>query len=202
MTLVDSAKCAEASLKRLGKDMDLDTSFMTLKEIFGRGFDKNAVLISERNNNKVDWKTIMKKNIELVKEEYANSEIRGKDIISELNESGIKVGIISNSEKQAILTVLKNPKNTGIKIDIVYGFDDKALNETKADLIKRAISKLEVEKDEAVYVGDHSNDILVAKEAGVKSVGITTGFHTRQELKSLDPDAIIDDLSELKNILS
>jgi phosphoglycolate phosphatase-like HAD superfamily hydrolase len=55
---------------------------------------------------------------------------------------------------------------------------------------------------EVVKVGDSIIDIEEGKNAGCKlSVGITTGAHTREQLKTANPDYIIDDLLELLPLL-
>ncbi len=55
---------------------------------------------------------------------------------------------------------------------------------------------------EVVKVGDSIIDIEEGQNAGCGiSVGITTGAHTRAQLESANPEAIIDDLLELLPLL-
>ena len=52
-----------------------------------------------------------------------------------------------------------------------------------------------------MYVGDTSVDILTAKNAGLKSVGVLWGFRDRDELIQSGADAIIQKPDELINFL-
>lgn len=50
-------------------------------------------------------------------------------------------------------------------------------------------------------VGDRKYDIIGAKELGLRSVGVTYGFGSREELESAGADAIVDRPEELVSVL-
>ena len=56
-------------------------------------------------------------------------------------------------------------------------------------------------RDKALYVGDTIYDIAAARFVGVIPVGITTGYHSRNQLLAHGPDLLVDSLSELKTLL-
>ncbi len=51
-------------------------------------------------------------------------------------------------------------------------------------------------------VGDSKNDILAAKNAGIKSIAITHGYNQGENIKELNPDFVINSLIEIKDILN
>lgn len=51
------------------------------------------------------------------------------------------------------------------------------------------------------YFGDTTHDIKAAKSAEVMSVGLTTGYHTRDQLTKARPDLLLDRLSEIRRHL-
>lgn len=55
--------------------------------------------------------------------------------------------------------------------------------------------------DQCVYVGDMGIDITAGKAAGMKTIGVLTGFETRQDLEDKKPDAIIESISDLPDVL-
>ena len=57
-----------------------------------------------------------------------------------------------------------------------------------------------VRPDECMHVGDSGVDMLTARAAGIRSVGVTWGFRTREELAENGADTIIDHPSELLNL--
>lgn len=58
-----------------------------------------------------------------------------------------------------------------------------------------------VAPDEALHVGDSAIDVQAARAAGIRSVGVTWGFRSREELVGARADAIIDRPDELLNLL-
>jgi phosphoglycolate phosphatase len=56
-------------------------------------------------------------------------------------------------------------------------------------------------KYKSVMVGDMDLDIISGREAGVYICGVTYGIGSREDILKADPDYIIDDILELKDIV-
>ena len=52
-----------------------------------------------------------------------------------------------------------------------------------------------------VFVGDTENDILPANEIGVKSIAVTTGIRSEEKLRTYNPSAIINSISDIYNYI-
>ena len=63
------------------------------------------------------------------------------------------------------------------------------------------IAELGVEKENVVMIGDTTHDILTAKNAGVKSIGVSFGYHSVSELVNAGADEIVDDFSNLPSVI-
>jgi len=61
----------------------------------------------------------------------------------------------------------------------------------------RILKLLDVKTDECCYIGDAISDVQMAKSAGVKMFGVTTGHHSKDDLKNAGADWIVNDLSEV-----
>lgn len=59
----------------------------------------------------------------------------------------------------------------------------------------------EKDRKSFAYMGDTVFDVQAAKEAGVQSIGITTGYHSRERLAQEQPDVLADSLAELQEII-
>lgn len=70
------------------------------------------------------------------------------------------------------------------------------------DLMLDAISETGVEARQALMVGDTSFDIMMAKAAGAKAIGVGWGYQTIDELLDSGADAIAETDEELRDILS
>ncbi len=64
-----------------------------------------------------------------------------------------------------------------------------------------AINELGSKAEETIYVGDSDVDVHTAHNAGLKCVGVTWGFRSREVLLNAGADYIIDKPMELINIL-
>lgn len=78
---------------------------------------------------------------------------------------------------------------------------DETRNE-KEDVIAYALKKLNIgERDGAVMTGDRKYDIFGAKVNGLKSVGVTYGYGTEEELKNAGADFIARTPHEIINLV-
>ena len=58
-----------------------------------------------------------------------------------------------------------------------------------------------ISKEEVLYCGDSEIDMKTGLNAGVKTLGVTWGFRTREQLMSFQPWKIIDDPKEIYNTI-
>ena len=72
----------------------------------------------------------------------------------------------------------------------------------KDEVIAYALEKAGVENpDDCIMVGDRKFDVDGAKKLGMKSVGVTYGYGSREEIEKSDPTFIADSVDQLKQIL-
>ncbi len=116
-------------------------------------------------------------------------------VLRELKKDNVLL-IISSNSSYAIRLILSKYNFDGC-FDDILGADFMV---SKVDKIFHAMEKWEIPKDRAYFIGDTTGDIKEAKEAGVKSVAVTWGWHTKERLKQVRPDYVIDNPHELINI--
>jgi phosphoglycolate phosphatase len=104
--------------------------------------------------------------------------------------------IISSNSSRAIRKILARFQYNGCFQDIL-GSEFHLSKKTKID---HAIATYRINRDNTYYVGDTSGDIKEGKAAGVKTIAVTWGWHSRELLAAAQPDFLIDDPEELKNI--
>jgi phosphoglycolate phosphatase len=120
--------------------------------------------------------------------------------LEELKGRGFRQSLATNkttSEADRILTQL------GVRglLDLVVGFMDVPNPKPAPDMINLTLERLGVERSRAVFVDDTTVGLTAGIEAGVRTIGITTGTHTRDQLYTVSPDTIIDSISQLTQIL-
>ncbi|WP_199608795.1 HAD-IA family hydrolase [Flocculibacter collagenilyticus] len=77
---------------------------------------------------------------------------------------------------------------------------DDAQSKPHPEMIEQILTALNIEKSEAVMVGDSIHDLAMANSAGVDSIGVTYGVHSEQELQVYNPIAVIDSFEEILTV--
>lgn len=84
----------------------------------------------------------------------------------------------------------------------IFGADFDNLRGKKAQVIRYGLEQLvPMGLNEMVMVGDRAQDILGAKENGLRSIGVLFGFGSREELVAAGADWIIEKPEELLDIV-
>jgi len=113
-----------------------------------------------------------------------------------------KLGIIANQIEGL------NERLVKLKIDkyfkVVISSSDYKLYKPDLNIFKLGLKMFNADPKETIYVGDRlDNDIYPAKKLGMKTIQIKKGFAIVQKPKNKDfePDLVINNLSELIDIL-
>jgi phosphoglycolate phosphatase len=68
---------------------------------------------------------------------------------------------------------------------------------SKKEKILYAAKKYNVALQDIYYIGDTTGDIKEGKQAGVKTVGVTWGWHSKEKMAAAKPDYLFDSSQEL-----
>jgi HAD superfamily hydrolase (TIGR01509 family) len=69
------------------------------------------------------------------------------------------------------------------------------------EILLKVCEKVGVKPVDAVYVGDSVHDMAAAEDAGMISIGVPTGTHSKQELEKAGADRVFENLFEVKSFL-
>ena len=205
-TLIDSgddlANSVNFMLKKMNKKQ-YDNE--TIKRWIGNGA---AVLVKRALSGSMEIKDIdeekFQKAFEIFMNHYSENlcvNTRLFDGVREVLESlkDKKLAIITNKPFKFVSPILEHFKIEDY-FDVVLGGDSLDEKKPSAKPLKVACKKLGVLENEAVMVGDSKNDIIAAKNAGIRSVCVTYGYLQGEEAESLGADFIINSLVELRNV--
>jgi phosphoglycolate phosphatase len=135
------------------------------------------------------------------------------DILAGVNFNEIKpykeiFPVLERMENENVLIIISSNASGAIKHALKkYNFNGsfKEILGSDFDLSKRkkidyAIEKYGIHRDDTFYIGDTVGDILEAKQAGVRSVAVTWGWHDRKRLSASNPDFLADTPDDLLKI--
>ncbi len=63
---------------------------------------------------------------------------------------------------------------------------------SKKEKIDHALAKYGIPPERTFYIGDTTGDIVEARAAGVRTVAVTWGWHSRERLAAAHPDFLVD----------
>jgi phosphoglycolate phosphatase len=87
-------------------------------------------------------------------------------------------------------------------ISVIVGPEDAARPKPAADMLLTTLLRLNVQKHEALYVGDMRVDIETARSAGVAVWVVPTGSDERSDLEAAKPDRLFNSLHELPDLIA
>lgn len=94
-----------------------------------------------------------------------------KDVLMELQQRGLKLGLISTAYEEEIHLNLEMVNLEKAPFDIIVGVDTIKKVKPNPDIFNYAISKLNVKPEEAIFVGDNVEaDYEGAKNAGIHAL--------------------------------
>ncbi len=71
---------------------------------------------------------------------------------------------------------------------------------SKKDKILHVIKKYDITLPDIYYIGDTTGDIKEGKQAGVKTVGVTWGWHSKEKMSAVYPDYLFDHPEDLLDL--
>ena len=86
-------------------------------------------------------------------------------------------------------------------IDAIKFLNKKSIKTAVLSNKPEEIIELGIKKDDILYFGDTSTDMLTASNSGVKAVGVLWGFRDRKELEAYKPHKIIENPVEIMKLV-
>jgi HAD superfamily hydrolase (TIGR01549 family) len=141
-----------------------------------------------------------------VSQEHWHVEKDTKPVLAELKHQGYKLGIISNAGDDTDIQQLVDKAEIRSSFDLIISSAAMGIRKPDPRIFKWALVKLKVNHHRAAVIGDTLDaDILGAKNADLFSIFLTRRADTpanRAQLDRIKPDAVIDTLSELPELLN
>lgn len=117
--------------------------------------------------------------------------------LSLLKKKGFNMGILTSNSKENVTQFLTNNE-----WEQYFRFVDSGVKLfQKSKAIKSILKKQGLNKSQVMLIGDESRDIEAARKCGIFITAVSWGFHTRDLLKSCNPDFLIDNPSEISVVL-
>lgn len=87
-------------------------------------------------------------------------------------------------------------------IPVVVGCDSCSNHKPHPEPVERALALLGGRPGNALFVGDSPHDVESGRAAGVRTVGVTWGAFTREEMTASGADVVIDRVDDLRAVVA
>lgn len=146
------------------------------------------------------YESLVEKGVDLDRFMNASVEILAKINYADMRPFPAVGPVLRELKKNHPMVVISSNDTPTIQEALgLYGLDgifDDVLGSdfmlSKKDKILHIIDKYHVEKHDIYYIGDTAGDIREGRDADVKTVGVTWGWHTKDKMLAAAPDYLFD----------
>jgi phosphoglycolate phosphatase len=117
------------------------------------------------------------------------------DLLHALNGGGWQMGVATGKSDRGLNNCLEHH---GIKpLFMTLQTADRHPSKPHPSMIYQAMADAGVEADATIMIGDTSFDMEMGRAAGCRTIGVTWGYHSAEELRHYGADVIVNDMAEL-----
>lgn len=121
-------------------------------------------------------------------------------LFEQLRQRGIMKAIVTNKNKRmtdAIVPLIFKDEH----FDAIVGQTDTVPVKPEPDMAFMAMSRMDVNPDECLFVGDSGVDIYTGRNSGNTPVGVLWGFRSEEELRNAGARYIVSHPSQIIDII-
>ena len=124
-------------------------------------------------------------------------------IVEKLSSNGLKIGLVTSTQRRYLETKMQPLKNVGVDtlFEVIITSDDVENRKPAPEPLIACAHRLALKPGSCVYVGDTATDIKAGKAAGMRTVGVLTGFDEYEALETENPDAIVNGVQNLLEVI-
>lgn len=125
-------------------------------------------------------------------------------LLQTLQEAGYQLAVATSKPEVYTLQILEHFQLQPY-FTVIAGSDIHREGETKADIIRLALRRLELPEqnpETVVMIGDRKHDIIGAKECGIPCIGVAYGYAPAGELEAYQADMIVPSVSAIYDAFS
>ena len=122
-------------------------------------------------------------------------------VLKHFSKKGIKTSLLTTKAQDQADKIIDH-FSLRENLSYIMGRRSGVAHKPSAEPLLIICDELGIEPTETLMVGDTELDINCGKNAGALTCGVTYGYRTEENLKECNPDFLISDISELKDLLS
>lgn len=123
-----------------------------------------------------------------------------RDTLARLRDHGLRLAIVTSRESVSLDMICEHH---GIRdcFETRVTHSDHLPSKPAPDMVLALLDRMQLDRNEVLVVGDTTYDIEMGNRAGCRTVAVTYGNHTRQQLLSAHPTYMIDTFRQLTQFI-
>jgi HAD superfamily hydrolase (TIGR01549 family) len=192
-TLVDSAHLGLAAYEKAFAELD----FAFSQEAYAANYSPNWYTVYERLGLPQEkWE----KADELWRRHYATQTAElvdgAGDVLMELRRRNYRLGVVTSGNEDRVSQEIEEASLPEI-FDVVICAEHIANQKPHPEGLEIALNRLGCASEQAAYIGDAPEDILMGKHANVLTIGVRSNYPCSSRLLKADPDLYLERISDL-----
>ena len=203
LTLADPTKgtieCVNFALERLGLPHADDER---IKRTIGLSLEDTFLRLTEQTKSQ-DVSLFISSFVERADQVMADLTLVFDSVPAttrRLSEMGFELGIVSTKFRYRIEEILAR-EGLLDRFRVIIGGEDVNEHKPHPSGLIAAISRMQMDTDDVLYVGDSTVDALAAERAKVPFIAVLSGTTSETEFNETAKIAVIDDISTLPQLL-
>ncbi len=123
---------------------------------------------------------------------------KSKMTLELIREKGIKIGIVTTKDRESADEMIRLFQ---FSYDILLTAEDTERARPDPEPLLEAIELLKSTAAQTFYCGDTPPDIIQGRRASVKTIGLTTGMYSKEDLEKEKPDFVFDNIEAVLGII-
>ncbi len=192
-TLVDSAHLGLAAYEKAFAELD----FVFSKEAYEANYSPNWYTVYEALGlPKEKWERAD----ELWRRHYGDQIAElvdgAADTLMELRRKRYRLGVVTSGNEDRVCQEIEEASLPEI-FDVVICAEHIANKKPHPEGLEIALTRLGCTPEEAAYVGDAPEDILMGRQANVLTIGVRSNYPSSGRVLDAEPDIYLESISEL-----
>ena len=151
------------------------------------------------------YESLAKRGVDLKKFMEISGDLLVQIDYKEMQPVTAMIAVVAQLQKNNILLVISSNHSKTIQIALEQfkfnGYFQEVLGSdfllSKKDKMLYATKKYQIAPEDIYYIGDTTGDIAEGRAAGVKTVGVTWGWHSKEKMAQAKPDYLFNQPQEL-----
>lgn len=202
-TLMDSEAHIIACVEAAVKDLKLDVpSQAAIRDIIGLGLHEAVNRLYPGSEPDLHIEIAARYRVHFFKENCTPSELfEGvREVLGELLQQGYLLAVATGKGRRGLDYALES---TGLgEYFHLTRCADESFSKPHPEMLNQILGQTGVEPRQALMIGDTEYDLEMAVNAGMPSLGVTYGTHSRERLLKHNPLACVDRITEIPGWLN